>query len=768
MFTKELKTILEKAYGYSINNKQKYFVIENLLLASMEDDSIINFIEETSPDSVDAIKLFLKNYLDDEIEKVDTSRNVPPIETPAIKRIIESLRLNSKHNHQESNQFDLLSKFYYEDDSLAKQLLEDNEISHDLVKEIAYNFSRNQVRNEYEIQIDPSSIADFLNLLSPHFKNNNKKLHPYDAKSNNKENSKDFPTLNKFGINLNELAKNGKFDNLIGREEEIQRVIQVISKKKKNNPLLLGEPGVGKTAIIEGMAQKIVKGEVPENIKNKIIFSIDTTSLVAGTSFRGEFEQNMKMLIEEAKSNKNIILFIDEFHNIFGLGSAGGDKMDASNILKPYLARGEISLIGATTFEEASKSIDKNKAMNRRFQKIDIDEPNKEETFMIVKGIKKSYEDFHDMKISNKILKDIVDLSDKYIFDKHFPDKAIDVIDEIGSHRKINFQNSKNVTSKEVHDIISKIANSPISANENNEKKMLKDLEKNIKSNLFGQDKSITPIVDQIFMHRSGLIDSSKPIGSFLFAGPSGTGKTELARQVAKNLDMKLLRYDMGEYSEEISVSKLFGSSSGYVGYEEGGLLINDVKKHPSSVIVFDEIEKANPKVINSLLQILEEAEGTSGNGTKVTFQNSIIIFTSNAGSKSHIEKTMGFLNDGGESKQVNDIKNFFTPEFRNRLNEVIIFDSLSKKDLINIVDKFIKNIEIMLEDKNIKIELNEEAKEWFAEKGYDESLGARPMSRLIDDKIKKEISKGILFGKIKKDSIIKVVCENNEIKIVK
>jgi len=775
MFTQSLKNIIDEAYTYSITNEQKFILSENLLLSILNNKEVNEFLSSVNSSSIISIKKTMLESINSNSD-VSENGNKNVIETFEFKRVIDNLKIHSRNSQQQSNEFDLLISFFKENDSLPKLILEQLGITENIVIEKAANYGRNgDPKPEVELEITSfplngemgNMIEDLLTKLNPEMAkimNRRTEMNP-NHKQNTKENSgkPSFPVLEKFGINLNELAKDGKFDNLIGREEEINRIIQIISKKKKNNPLLLGESGVGKTAVIEGLTQRIVNGLVPDNMKDKIIFSVDTTALVAGTSFRGEFEKNMKMLIEEAKANPQIIMFVDEFHNLFGLGSAS-EKMDASNILKPYLARGEITVIGATTYEEGGKSIDKDKAMVRRFQKIDIDEPNIDDTFLILKGIKKSYEDFHDIKISDKILKEIVSLSDKHIFDKHFPDKAIDVIDEIGSSRKIKPKDKKTVTINEVVDVISKIAKSPISATNVSEKKMLNSLEKNIKSKLFGQDSAITPVVEQVFMHRAGLIESSKPIGSFLFAGPSGTGKTELARQLAKNLQMNLLRYDMGEYSEDVSVSKLFGSSSGYVGYEEGGILINDVIKNPSSVIVFDEIEKASPKVINSLLQILEEAEATSGNGTKASFQNSIIIFTSNAGAKSHVEKTMGFLNDDGKTKQELDIKSFFPPEFRNRLNEVVIFDSLGKKELSNIVNKFIKEIEVMLGDKNITINVSNEAKEWFGDNGYDVDLGARPMSRLINDNIKKQISKQIISGKIKKDATINVDLKDDEI----
>lgn len=581
--------------------------------------------------------------------------------------------------------------------------------------------------------------------------------------------------LEEYCVNLNEEVVRGKIDPIVGRETEIERVAQILSRRRKNNPLLVGEAGVGKTAIAEGLAYRIVKGEVPDLLKNAVIFSLDLASLLAGTKYRGDFEQRLKNVMKELKAfNENAneaILFIDEIHTIMGAGATSGGSMDASNLLKPALSSGELRCIGSTTYEEYRKFIEKDSAFNRRLQKVDVLEPTPDDTQKILLGLRSKFEDHHNVKYSNAVIKLIVDLAHKHITDRKNPDKSLDVLDEVGAMIRILPENKRhqNVTKKDVETVVSLMAKIPKMSVATDERQKLKGLKSNLRLLIFGQDEAIDKVADAILMSRSGLAHDQKPMGSFLFTGPTGVGKTELARQLARELGIHLERFDMSEYMEKHSVAKLIGAPPGYVGHDNGGLLTDVIKKHPHTVLLLDEIEKANPDIFNIMLQIMDHGTLTDSHGRSTDFRNVVIIMTSNAGAKEMESGSIG-LNKLGESqsfKRDQSIKNFFTPEFRNRLDAIVHFNKLGGDQVMKIVDKFIIQLETKLSEKNVELQVDVSAKNYLARIGFDPQMGARPLARVIDHEIKKPLSHEILFGKLEKGGVVMVSFDENEQKIV-
>jgi ATP-dependent Clp protease ATP-binding subunit ClpA len=589
-----------------------------------------------------------------------------------------------------------------------------------------------------------------------------------EAEQSEDEGKKETP-LEKFSDNLNQLAIEGKIDPLIGRDEEIERTVQVLCRRRKNNPLLVGEAGVGKTAIAEGLAKRIVDGEVPEVLSEAVIYSLDVGALVAGTKYRGDFEKRLKAVLNQIKKEEHAILFIDEIHIIIGAGATSGGTMDASNLIKPVLANGNLKCIGSTTYQEYRSVFEKERALARRFQKIDIKEPTVNETIKILKGLKSRFEEHHDVKYTMSALETAVKLSARYITDRHLPDKAIDVIDEAGANRQLQPKNTrkKKITVSDVESIVAKIARIPPKTVSSTDVEVLKNLDLNLKRVVFGQDMAIDQLVTAVKMSRSGLRDDGKPVGSFVFAGPTGVGKTEVTRQLAENMGVELIRFDMSEYMERHTVSRLIGAPPGYVGFEEGGLLTDAVNKHPHAVLLLDEIEKAHPDVFNLLLQVMDNGSLTDSNGRKVDFRNIILVMTSNAGAASISRTSMGFTQQDHSLDTMKAIEQTFTPEFRNRLDGVIQFKPLDEKVIISIVDKFLIRLEAQLTEKKVTLMVDDKAKRWLAKKGYDPKMGARPMERLIQENIKKPLADELLFGTLSKEGgTVRVTAKNGKLKM--
>ena len=574
--------------------------------------------------------------------------------------------------------------------------------------------------------------------------------------------------LQLYATNLNEEARAGRIDPLVGRSEELERVIQIICRRRKNNPLLVGESGVGKTAIAEGLAKRIVDEKVPEVVSGSIIYSLDLGALVAGTKYRGDFEKRFKAVLAELKETEGSILFIDEIHTIIGAGAASGGVMDASNLLKPLLTSGQMRCMGSTTYQEYRGIFDKDRALSRRFQKIDVAEPDVDDTYRILKGLKARFEEHYNLRYTDKALRTASELAAKYINDRFMPDKAIDVVDEAGAAQQLQppSKRKKSIGASDVEQVVAKIARIPSSQVTSSDKASLRDLEGNLKMAVFGQDEAIEQLSSAIKLSRAGLKSGEKPIGSFLFAGPTGVGKTEVSKQLAHCMGVELLRYDMSEYMERHTVSRLIGAPPGYVGFDQGGLLTEAVTKHPHSIVLLDEIEKAHPEVFNLLLQVMDHGTLTDNNGRKADFRNVVLIMTTNAGAHEMGRPSIGFAEQDNSSDGMEVIRRMFTPEFRNRLDAIVQFRALNIEVVKTVVDKFLTELQAQLDEKRVTLEVDEEAREWLAREGYDEKMGARPMQRLIQEKIKRQLAEDLLFGDLVSGGTVHVGIEDNDLSI--
>ena len=736
MLNKELETSLNEAFKEAREKRHEFMTVEHLLLALLNNESAAHLLKVCGA-SLGKLSRELNMFIDENTPTLPSGdvRDTQP--TLGFQRVLQRAVFHVQSSGKsEVSGANVLVAIFGEQESHAVYLLNKQDITRlDVVNYLSHGYSK----------LDDEGSDESLDS---------------DATNDIEAGEAGSDPLEEYATNLNNLAMEGLIDPLIGREKEVERTVQILCRRRKNNPLLVGEAGVGKTAIAEGLAKKIVDGEVPEVLHDGVIYSLDLGALVAGTKYRGDFEKRLKAVLSQLRKKKGAILFIDEIHTIIGAGSASGGVMDASNLIKPVLANGQLKCIGSTTYSEFRGIFEKDHALARRFQKIDIEEPNVDDTYEILKGLKSRFEDHHEIKYTNSALRTAAELADRYITDRHMPDKAIDVIDEAGAYRRLQPENERELTInvKDIEAIIAKIARIPAKNVSASDKAALKNLSRNLQMVVFGQDRAISHLSDAIKMARSGLGEDEKPIGSFLFTGPTGVGKTEVTKQLARILGIELIRFDMSEYMERHTVSRLIGAPPGYVGYDEGGLLTDSILKSPHAVLLLDEIEKAHPDVFNILLQVMDHGTLTDTNGRKVDFRNVIIVMTSNAGAFEASRSSMGFTKQDHSSDSMEVVKRTFTPEFRNRLDAIIQFDSLSPRFIRNVVDKFIIQLESQLEDKKVSLIIEDSARDWMATEGYDEKMGARPMARLIQEHIKKPLAEEILFGRLSKGGMVRVV----------
>ena len=739
MLGKSLENTLNIAFKSARERRHEFITVEHLLFGLLDNLDVIPVMKACDAD-INALRGKLAHFIDDTISYLPdgTKRDTQP--TLGFQRVLQ----RSVHNAQASDKIEvtganLLVALFSESESHAVYLLGQQDISRiDVVNFIAHGISK--FDDPYEERESESG-----------------------RKNSENDNSK---PLEKYALNLNEEAARGRIDPLIGRAAEIERTIQTLCRRRKNNPLLVGEAGVGKTAIAEGLAKRIVEEDVPDVLLDCVIYSLDLGALVAGTKYRGDFEKRLKSLLNQMKKEAHAVLFIDEIHTIIGAGSASGGVMDAANLIKPMLAAGQLRCIGSTTYQEYRGIFEKDHGLARRFQKVDILEPSVEETVLILKGLKSRFEEHHGVRYTPEALRLAAELSNRYITDRHLPDKAIDVIDEAGAKQRMaNAEDKKElIEAAEIEEIVAKIARIPAKSVSSNDIDKLANLEKNLKMLVFGQDEAISVLASAIKLSRAGLRDSQKTIGSFLFSGPTGVGKTEVTRQLAKVLGIELIRFDMSEYMERHTISRLIGAPPGYVGFDQGGLLTEQVNKHPHAVLLLDELEKAHPDVFNLLLQVMDHGTLTDNNGRKADFRNIILVMTTNAGAEEGSRASMGFTQQNHASDSLKMVEKGFSPEFRNRLDAIIQFKPLDISIARHVVDKFIFELEALLADKNVTLTLDTKARLWLAENGCDAKMGARPMARLIQENIKKPLANDLLFGELAHGGHVKISVKNNEL----
>lgn len=722
MLNQELELSLNMAFARAREHRHEFMTVEHLLLALLSNPAAREALEACTVDLA-VLRQELETFIEQTtptLPSSDEERDTQP--TLSFQRVLQRAVFHVQSSgRSEVSGANVLVAIFSEQESQAAYLLRKHDVSRlDIV-----NFISHGTRKEESGQ-------------SPNLEN------PV-----NEEPAGGEDRMENFTTNLNQLARVGGIDPLIGREKELERTIQVLCRRRKNNPLLVGESGVGKTAIAEGLAWRIEQGDVPEVMADCTLYSLDIGSLLAGTKYRGDFEKRFKALLKQLEQDQSSILFIDEIHTIIGAGAASGGQVDAANLIKPMLSSGKIRVIGSTTYQEFSNIFEKDRALARRFQKIDITEPSVEETVQIINGLKPKYEAHHDVRYTAKAVRAAVDLAVKYINDRHLPDKAIDVIDEAGARSRLLpiSKRKKTVNVADIESVVARIARIPEKTVSASDRDVLRNLGDRLKMLVFGQDKAIEALTEAIKMSRAGLGHDRKPVGSFLFAGPTGVGKTEVTLQLAKALDIELLRFDMSEYMERHTVSRLIGAPPGYVGFDQGGLLTDAVIKHPHSVLLLDEIEKAHPDVFNLLLQVMDNGTLTDNNGRKADFRNVIVVMTTNAGVRETQRKSIGLIHQDNSSDAMEEIKKVFTPEFRNRLDGIIWFNHLSPEVIQQVVDKFVVELQAQLDAKGVSLEVSEEARNWLAEKGYDKSMGARPMARVMQESLKKPLANELLFG---------------------
>ncbi len=726
MLSKELEFTLNLAFKEAREQRHEFMTVEHLLLALLDNPTAAEVLRACGAD-LNQLKAELRAFLEETTPLLppNDSRDTQP--TLGFQRVLQRAVFHVQSSgKKEVTGANVLVAIFSEQESQAAYFLNKQHITRlDVVNYISHGVSK--------IHDEPAEEA---------------------APASEEEGQAEAPPrkpLETFATNLNEMARQGKIDPLIGRQHEIERTIQILCRRRKNNPLLVGEAGVGKTAIAEGLAKMIVDGEVPEVLGKSTIYALDLGTLVAGTKYRGDFEKRLKAVLQQLHKEPGAILFIDEIHTIIGAGAASGGVMDASNLIKPVLASGELKCIGSTTYQEYRGIFEKDRALARRFQKIDVVEPTVEETVQILKGLKSRFEEHHKVRYSNKALRLAAELSARYINERHLPDKAIDVIDEAGANQQLlpPSKRKKTIGVGDIETIIAKIARIPPKSVSATDKDTLRNLERDLKMTVYGQDEAIETLTSAIKMARSGLGNEQKPIGSFLFAGPTGVGKTEVTRQLALVMGIELIRFDMSEYMERHTVSRLIGAPPGYVGFDQGGLLTEAINKHPHAVLLLDEVEKAHPDVFNLLLQVMDHGTLTDNNGRKADFRNVVLVMTTNAGASEMSRPSIGFCQQDHASDGMEAIKRLFTPEFRNRLDAVIQFNPLDPTVITQVVDKFIFELEAQLQDKGVTIDVDESARLWLAERGYDPKMGARPMARVIQEHIKKPLAEELLFGRL-------------------
>tara|TARA_B100000035_G_C21037114_1_gene571696 strand:+ start:14360 stop:16645 length:2286 start_codon:yes stop_codon:yes gene_type:complete len=740
MISQELEVSLHMAFMDARQKRHELITVEHLLVGMLDNPSAQEVLKACGA-NFDSLKKDLLNHIEEHTPIVNGENEVDTQPTLGFQRVIQRAMLHVQSSgKKEVTGANVLVAIFGEKDSHAVYFLHQQGIARlDVVNFIAHGIEK---------EIDKDNEADAVDENT-------------EQKTQNKESD-----LESYALNLNKVVLDGKIDPVIGRENEIERVAQILCRRRKNNPLLVGDAGVGKTAIAEGLAKKIVDGDIPEVLKDTVIYSLDLGALIAGTKYRGDFEQRLKNVLKQLTKKPNAILFIDEIHTIIGAGSASGGTLDASNLLKPALAKGELRCIGATTFNEYRTVFEKDHALTRRFQKIDVDEPSIPISIEILKGLKKSFEGHHKIKFLNNALISAVELSAKYITDRKLPDKAIDVIDEAGALQKILPKNKqkKTISSKEIEEVISKIAKIPSKNINQDDLSLLRNLERDLKAIIFGQDEAINKLSTAIKMARSGLLSDNKPIGSFMFSGPTGVGKTEVAKQLAYTLGIELIRIDMSEFMERHAVSKLIGAPPGYIGFDQGGTLTESINKNPYAVLLLDEIEKAHPDVHNILLQIMDNGFLTDSNGRKIDFRNVTLIMTTNVGAESLSKSSLGFIADNqtifDEKKEINKA---FSPEFRNRIDAIVSFAPLENETILKVVDKFLIQLENQLHDKKVEVTFSDNLKNYLAKNGFDIKMGARPMSRLIQDTIRKALADELLFGKLVNGGDVNIDIDENE-----
>ncbi len=735
-FSKQLEEGLHRALVLANDRSHEYSTLEHLLLALIEDQEALSVMQACGV-NIDVLRDNLVNYIDNELTGliVDDGEDCKP--TAGFQRVIQRAVIHVQSSgRDEVTGANVLVAMFAERESHAAYFLQEQEMTrYDAVNFISHGVAKTPGRSE-ERHVEGADNFD------------DDEVHVADGEA-----------LAAYCINLNDKAREGKVDPLIGRSKEVSRAIQILCRRNKNNPLLVGDPGVGKTAIAEGLARKIIEGDVPDVLQDNVIYSLDMGVLLAGTRYRGDFEERLKQIMSELEDMPEAILFIDEIHTIIGAGATSGGAMDASNLLKPALQSGGLRCMGSTTYKEFRQHFEKDRALARRFQKIDVNEPSVPDTIKILQGLKSYFEDFHNIRYTNDALKAAVELSARYMADRKLPDKAIDVIDEVGAAQMLlpPSKRKKTVSVKDIENVVATMARIPPKNVSKDDTEKLRGLDMSLKRVVFGQDKAIDALAASIKLSRAGLREPDKPIGSYLFSGPTGVGKTEVARQLASMLGVELLRFDMSEYMERHTVSRLLGAPPGYVGYDQGGLLTDGIDQNPHCVLLLDEIEKAHPDLFNVLLQVMDHGTLTDANGRKVDFRNVILIMTTNAGASDMAKEPIGFGRERRVGEDTEAINRMFTPEFRNRLDAVVPFDSLPTEVVVRVVEKFILELEMQLADRNVIIEISEPAMKWLVEQGYDPQMGARPLARIIQENIKKPLAEELLFGKLTGGGVVNV-----------